>query len=59
LNDARRATAPHWLASIALGLGISATLTVNVMSGLAHSVVGAALETAAVPDASPPLMQSV
>jgi hypothetical protein len=36
LNDARRGLKAHPLAYIALGLGISATLTVNVMSGLTY-----------------------
>jgi hypothetical protein len=34
LNDARRGLAAHPLAWFALGLGIAATLTVNVVSGL-------------------------
>jgi hypothetical protein len=41
LNDARGGLQPHWLAYVSLGLGISATLTVNVMSGLAYGPVGA------------------
>ncbi|HTA09082.1 MAG TPA: DUF2637 domain-containing protein, partial [Streptosporangiaceae bacterium] len=41
LNDARRGLDAHPLAWFALGLGISATLTVNVVSGLAFGVVGA------------------
>jgi hypothetical protein len=35
LNDARRGLDAHWLAWFALGLGIAATLTVNVVSGVA------------------------
>jgi hypothetical protein len=35
LNDARRGRRPHWLAYGALGLGVSATLAVNVAAGLA------------------------
>jgi hypothetical protein len=41
LNDARRGLDAHWLAYGALGLGIAATLTVNVVSGLAYGIVGA------------------
>lgn len=41
LNDARRGLKAHWLAYGALGLGIAATLTVNVVSGLAYGTVGA------------------
>lgn len=41
LNDARRRLRPHWLAYAALGLGISATLAVNVAAGLAYGPVGA------------------
>lgn len=41
LNDARRGLKAHPLAWFALGLGISATLTVNVISGLAYGKVGA------------------
>jgi Protein of unknown function (DUF2637) len=41
LNDARRGLRPHWLAYTALGLGISATLAVNVAAGLAFGPVGA------------------
>jgi hypothetical protein len=41
LNDARRGLDAHPLAWFALGLGIAATLTVNVVSGLAYGVVGA------------------
>lgn len=43
LNDARMGLSPHWLAYIALGLGVGATLTVNVMSGLVYGPVGAAV----------------
>jgi hypothetical protein len=41
LNDAKRGLDPHPLAYAALALGISATLTVNVVSGLAYGLVGA------------------
>jgi hypothetical protein len=41
LNDARRGLDAHWLAYGALGLGIAATLTINVVSGLAYGIVGA------------------
>jgi len=41
LNDARRGLRPHWLAYLALGLGISATLAINVLSGLAYGPPGA------------------
>jgi hypothetical protein len=41
LNDARRGLDAHWLAWLALGLGIAAALTVNVVSGLAYGTVGA------------------
>lgn len=41
LNDARRDLDAHPLAWFALGLGIAATLTVNVVSGLAYGTVGA------------------
>ena len=41
LNDARRGLKAHPLAYFALGLGISATLTVNVVSGLAYGPAGA------------------
>ena len=41
LNDARRSLKPHPLAYWALGLGIAATLTVNVVSGQAFGIVGA------------------
>lgn len=43
LNDARRGLKAHPLAYGALGLGISATLTVNVMSGLTYGPAGAAV----------------
>jgi len=33
LNDARRGLDAHWLAYLGLGLGISATLAINVLSG--------------------------
>lgn len=41
LNDARRGLKAHPLAWFALGLGIAATLTVNVVSGLAYGPFGA------------------
>lgn len=41
LNDARRGLKAHPLAYGALGLGIAATLTVNVVSGLVYGLVGA------------------
>jgi hypothetical protein len=43
LNDARRGLKAHWLAYGALGLGIAATLLVNVTSGLAYGPAGAAV----------------
>jgi hypothetical protein len=41
LNAARQGTQAHWLAYAALGLGIAATLAVNVAAGLAYGPVGA------------------
>jgi hypothetical protein len=43
LNDARRGLDAHPLAWFALGLGIAATLTVNVVSGLAYGPAGAVI----------------
>jgi hypothetical protein len=43
LSDARRGLRPHMLAYWTLGLGIAATLTVNVLSGLAYGLVGVAV----------------
>jgi hypothetical protein len=51
LNDARCGLKPHWVAYGALGLGISATLAVNVAAGLAYGVLGAMV--AAWPNPSP------
>lgn len=41
LNAARQRQRAHWLAYSALGLGIGATLAVNLAAGLAFGVVGA------------------
>ena len=43
LSDARRQLRPHRLAYCALELGIVATLTVNVVSGLRYGIPGAAI----------------
>lgn len=41
LNDARRGLDAHWLAYLGLGLRISATLAINVLSGLPYGIFGA------------------
>jgi hypothetical protein len=41
LNAARQGIRPHWLAYVALGLGIAATLAANVAAGLSYGPVGA------------------
>ena len=41
LDAARRSARAHWLAYVALGLGIAATLAANVAAGLAYGPVGA------------------
>ena len=41
LNAARQGVRPHWLAYVALGLGIAATLAANVAAGLSYGPVGA------------------
>ena len=42
-NAARQGIKPHWLAYVALGLGIAATLAANVAAGLSFGPVGALL----------------
>ena len=41
LNAARQGIRAHWLAYVALGLGIAATLAANVAAGLSYGPVGA------------------
>jgi hypothetical protein len=41
LNDARQQLKAPWLAYVALGMGIAATLAANVAAGLAYGPVGA------------------
>lgn len=49
LNAARQGIRPHWLAYVALGLGIAATLAANVAAGISYGPVGALVASWPVP----------
>jgi hypothetical protein len=49
LNTARQGIRPRWLAYVALGLGIAATLAANLAAGLSYGPVGALVASWPVP----------